>query len=775
MWLNWLPWRYIVRRAARARGFVDPITVLSHLHRFAQPSEVAAPLELLRAGVVFHARGLMNTSAIQHNLDWIWPYWAERQFDPHDVSFIPRAFSITHVNLTHRNWTAVGLPDLDYLPIVDPRGLVTPYWDGWSLDAWIVPAEGDALLPSQRGEVHQRLSWDDPQHLAVVTDAAQDGLRLESQVLVSLENGHPMCLQQVTGWSNRKAWLVVTLRPYNPEGVSFVHEVALQSDRRAWQVDGLRSVRFDQPVERNCLSTYRAGDIYARLPRAADARSITCDVGMCTAAALFEMTPGEARKVTVRVPLEADVTARMPVTSAPLIPGWSDALAGHCEATLPDAHWQFLYDAAVRTLVLHSPLDVYPGPYTYKRFWFRDAALILHAMLCVGLTPRARRVLDRFSLRQTHAGYFLSQEGEWDSNGEALWILDRYGQLTGTPPSPAWRMAIDRGAQWIEQKLLSESLDSPHAGLMPAGFSAEHLGANDFYYWDDFWSVAGLRSAAAMLAQYGDAPVAARLRARAERLMASIDRSIEVTAEHRGSVGIAASPHRRLDAGAIGSLAASYPLELWPPRDQRMLATVEFLLKNCFFEGGFFQDMIHSGINAYLTLHVAQVLLRAGDARYLELVETVADLASPTGQWPEAIHPRTKGGCMGDGHHVWAAAEWIMMVRNCFLREDDYDDRLVLASGIPSHWLEQPEAISFGPAPTRWGTVTVTLSPHGNRWQLRWQANWRGEPPTVHVALPGYRAVAEERSSNCVMLEPWQANASTMAEASSWSGSGAIQ
>ena len=138
MWLKWLPWRYIVRRVARAHDFLDPVSILSHLHRFAQPSEVAEPIELLRAGVVFHARGLMNTRAIQHNLDWIWPYWVERQFEPKDCSFIPRAFSITHVNLTHRNWTAVGLPDYEEMPIVDPRGLVTPFMDSWSLDGWIV-------------------------------------------------------------------------------------------------------------------------------------------------------------------------------------------------------------------------------------------------------------------------------------------------------------------------------------------------------------------------------------------------------------------------------------------------------------------------------------------------------------------------------------------------------------------------------------------------------------------------------------------------------------
>ena len=80
-----------------------------------------------------------------------------------------------------------------------------------------------------------------------------------------------------------------------------------------------------------------------------------------------------------------------------------------------------LTNAALRTLVLHSPHDVYPGPYTYKRFWFRDAALILNAMLGAGMIERSERTLEGFAARQTRNGYFLSQEGEWDSNGEALW------------------------------------------------------------------------------------------------------------------------------------------------------------------------------------------------------------------------------------------------------------------------------------------------------------------------------------------------------------------
>src|SRR6187455_1209066 len=158
--LGWLPWQNLVGRVARGYGFIDPGSVLQRLRRFAKPSEVGEPIELLRAGVVFHARGLINTRAIQFNLDWVWPYWVEQQFNPNSESFIPRAFSFSHINLTHRNWTAVGLPDVPHYSIVDPRGLVTPFFDGWSLDVWIVGA-GQPLLPSKSRNAAQQLETGD--------------------------------------------------------------------------------------------------------------------------------------------------------------------------------------------------------------------------------------------------------------------------------------------------------------------------------------------------------------------------------------------------------------------------------------------------------------------------------------------------------------------------------------------------------------------------------------------------------------------------------------
>ncbi len=741
-WLRWLPWRFVIRRAARSQGFLDPIELLARLRNFAQPSEVGEPVELLRAGVVFHARGLINSKVIQHNLDWVWPYWIERQFDPRDESFVPRSFSISHINLTHRNWTALGHPDCEALPLVDPRGLLTPLYDGWSLDAWIVADDGASLLPSRARDCEQVQEMD--AGLAISTRTRADGLALATRARVSIEAGKPVCELDIEAGGAGPGWLVLALRPCNSEGVSFIHEVSLDADRRGWRVDGRQRVVFSEPAARHHVSDYRDGDVFIHLADKTDEARGECDLGLATAAAMFPLDA--AGKASLRVEIPLAERAGSAVADA-----WGKLRRQACRLDCPEPHYRFLYDAAVTSLILHSPDEVYPGPYTYKRFWFRDAAFIIHALLCVGLDERAERALARFPERQTALGYFRSQEGEWDANGEVLWILRRFERLTGRKLGADWRRPIRRGARWILRKRLPDDLDAPHAGLLPAGFSAEHLGPNDYYYWDDFWCIAGLRAASELLAA-SDPRDAAEFRDEAEAFAAAVDRSLATCAERVGRPGMPASPYRRLDAGAIGSITLGYPLAACAPDDPRLLDCVEFLLARCFVDGAFFQDMIHSGLNAYLTLQVAQVLLRADDPRYLELMDAVAALASPTGQWPEAIHPRTGGGCMGDGHHVWAAAEWALMLRNCFVREEG--ERLVLCSGVPARWLEQDAPVRFGPAPTDHGPLSITLTPlDGGAVRLDWDADWRDAAPEIEIRLPGFDSVAVDPASGGIELQ----------------------
>ena len=743
-WMKWLPWRFLIRRLAQAHGFIDPMMVLARLHRFGQPAEVTEPIELLRSGVVFHARGLINSRIIQHNLDWLWPYWVGRQFDPADPAFVPRAFSITHINLTHRNWTAVGWPDCDELPIVDPRGLLTPWHDGWSIDGWVITDDGRRLFPARATDSQQRLEFDEG--LSVVTDTRLDGLSLRSRATVRPVDGIPTCHLDFTAISDQPGWLAIALRPYNPEGVSFIHRITLDEFRHSWRVDDSERIDFTEPVERHQISDYHAGDVSQLLHDSEESETGECSLGMATAAALYRLKPAQSRQIGVRIPLSTSRTDGY---------GWRDALAGQCRISTADDRVNFLYEAAVRSLVLHSPGDVYPGPSTYKRFWFRDAAFIIHALMCAGLMDRAERAIDRFPARQSNRGYFHSQEGEWDSNGQALWTMQRFCDMNDCAPKAAWTSSIASGARWIVGKRVSEKLDVAHAGLLPAGFSAEHLGPNDCYYWDDFWGVAGLEAASELCTRGGDVERGHEFSAEAEAFRSAVDRNLAQAARRLGRIAMPASPYRRMDAGAIGSIVAGYPLQLCRPDDPWLLGTVDYLMEKCFHRGGFFQDMIHSGINPYLTLHIAQVLLRAGDARCHDLISTVADLASPTGQWPEAIHPRTLGGCMGDGQHVWAAAEWLLMIRNCFVREEG--DSLILGSGVTEDWLRDGGTVQFGPAPTSFGPVTIEIESSGTgssrKVRVTWDGDWHLAPERIDIRLPGMQRTCASLNEETATLQ----------------------
>jgi len=753
MWLNWLPWKYIVRYVARKKGFIDPIALLARINAVAQPAQTMAPVELLRAGAVLHARGFMNNNVIQHNLDWVWPYWVERQFDPGDPAFIPRAFSMTHINLTQRNWTAVGYPGCAETPVVDARGLVMPFFDSWSLEGWFVPVAGEALLPSRAKAAKQWLEYEP--NLKVITETAWEGSRLTSTSEVIGTSTGPRLRVTLHLKAGRPGALVACLRPYNAEGVSFVNDLAVTPDAQGWDVNGKPAVRFSRRPDTNLLSTYHEGDVYAALHAggqgsAVSRERVACEVGMATGAAVYHAYAGDEIEVQMEVALGKDSmdstrddSANLPPNIPPTIPreddlaekAWSEALAESIPFSVGGTkkRFGFFYHAATRTTVLLSPREIFAGPYTYKRFWYRDAAIIVHAIMCAGHKRIAKRALDFFLQGQTRTGYFKSQEGEWDSNGQVLWAFGRYGRLFNESPDASWVEAARKAVLWIERKRAAAPAGERQDGLMPAGFSAEHLGPNDHYYWDDFWTIGGLRLAAEMLRAAGDSRTAETAAREAEALAKAVEVSLALTAARYGASGMPASPHRRPDSGAVGSLAVAFPLQLWPAGDPRIAATTDYLCRNCLIYDAFYHDISHSGINPYLSLHIAQSLLRDGDVRFAPLMEAIAALASDTGQWPEAIHPQLRTGCMGDGQHAWAAAEWLMMIRNCFVFEEEYENRVVIAAGITPDWCDPETPARFGPAPTRFGSVTVSLERRGEDLKLNWAADWFGAAPEIEI------------------------------------------
>ena len=726
----------------------DIVRHLSTFQRLGETVEVELPGELLPVGARTVFRAVRTRAAAQLGSGWVWPSWLERQLDPTSPAFVPRGHLPVLTNVTQRNWTMVGTVGSTREAIVDPCGLVTPWFDGWSLDWW-VGAEDRWHFPSRDAGVRQRLVDSTPVvetaarvpggdvvHRAYAVPGAED------LVVVEIENRTPTPVA-----------IAVAIRPYNPEGLAIVERIDVHD--RTVSVDGRPALFLPKPPPRVAASTFHAGDCAATVVRGEAGtvfpHPLRCDVGLAQAAFLFPLPHTAVLRVAMPLAHERRTRSRglarrrarrdapperdLP-TSAAVAQGWQAHTRRGARFDLPPGRLADAFEANRRFLLLfHDGDEITPGPFTYHRFWFRDAAYMLAAMDRLGFHKETAQVIAHFPERQRLDGFFFSQRQEWDGNGAALWAMAEHWRLTRDTACIDGE-AVGKAVRWIERKRHSKRRrrDASVQRLMPASISAEHLGPFDYYYWDDFWSWQGLRDGAVLLAALGRSGEAAAAADAAAAMGADVERSLSLVAASLGTEAMPAGPRRRLDPGVIGSLVACSPLRLMAGDDPRVLATAEVVRERFCVGPAFYQAISHTGLGTYLTLQLASVELEAGDRRCLERLQWMLTAATDTFTWPEAIHPQLRGGCMGDGHHGWAAADFVSFVRNLLVRE--VPGGLALCSMLPDAWLGQ--ALEVHDAPTHAGVLSFALRWHDDRpallWDLRTHDDTAGD---VTITAPG--------------------------------------
>lgn len=734
---------------------LDYLIASSQVGRQAE-TRLPFPAELIPIGARLVLRGWHNNKFLPTNRDWILPYWAERQFDPTDVSFIPRGFNLYTMNYTHRDWTMIGNPARAREAVVDPRGWVTPWFDGWSLDVWL-QVEGQLYAPSRlaEAEIEQSLYENLP---IVVTIFRAGDLRVRLEAFAVEQDANEFVVEQITlenlSRTTQQATLYLAVRPLNPEGVSLIKDIEFVAPAGRPQASPLQilinhapGVFLPQPDAVAC-SNFEGGDVALALPNLNGKTKIACDAGLANAVAAYriELDAGTSQTLTARMPMtceeidEAEIlNSKFPPLNSQTglrdqtISTWREQMSRGMKIRLPDEKLQAAFDAnKAYLLLLHDGDTITPGPWTYHQFWLRDAAYLLNALDKLGYHAQAQQIIEKIPRRLQKDGYLQATEGEWDSNGAALWSMVEHACLTGNRELLArhyWSML--RMASWINSKRqktknVKRKADcQPHFGLLPPGPSAEHLGPSDYFYWDDFWGLAGLRAMTQTAEWFAQKSDAEKLRANYEAFRADIDASLARVAQRTGRAAMPASPYRRLDAGMIGNLAASYPLRLFDARDPRIVDTIAALKEFAWLEDAYFNHVGHSAFGTYLSLHVAQCLLLQRDPAAWQIIDWVVRHTSPTFTWAEGIHPITRHGNMGDGHHGWALADFLLIVRNLLLFEET--DHLVLTPIMPAEWTAEMNVIKVEDAPTYFGNVSFTMAFGERTATLVINANWRDD------------------------------------------------
>jgi hypothetical protein len=101
--------------------------------------------------------------------------------------------------------------------------------------------------------------------LAVVTTSRSGELELEHSAAVTVDHGDPTVTIHVSASSPRGGALVVSVRPYNPEGVQFIDRIKTWESRDGWTINGEIDISLSQPADRLLASTYAQGDVFSLL------------------------------------------------------------------------------------------------------------------------------------------------------------------------------------------------------------------------------------------------------------------------------------------------------------------------------------------------------------------------------------------------------------------------------------------------------------------------------------------------------------------------------
>ncbi|HEX5200876.1 hypothetical protein ACFQS1_26380 [Paractinoplanes rhizophilus] len=504
------------------------------------------------------------------------------------------------------------------------------------------------------------------------------------------------------------------------------------------------------------------GSEQARDPRA----------GLCSAAFLwpFDVTGGQEFTLDLWLPVDdfrdasdfADLTAQPAGTfEAANAAFWRQKLdRSGMQATLPPVvrHlWQQYRSCRADLLILADDGAIHPGPTIYDSFWIRDSSVEAIACSLAGDDGLAGAQLGRHHLEvfQTGTGRigpasaygFFGGEHErdaqeWDANGEALWAFGRFDRIQGSAAAFGakvyWPYVL-QGARWIRD---NRSAD----GIMLSGWSAEHIGdRNQPHYWDDLWSLAGLYEAARIAERIGAAEVA-ELWAAFDSLKAATAASIRWVLTQQSNDGqwetyVPSGPggDRGLYSTIIGAVAYFHPTrlhygaKLGDDLDLAFRLTLDTIWAH-FVQGGFRHDKSWQAYGPYLTMQLAHAFLLIGDLDRMDaLLGWVIGNAAyakvsrypgaadewqvTTGTWNEQhAYPVASDFTempfrvwyMGDMPHGWAAAEFMLLLREMLFFEAGEDDarELYIAPGVLPRWLrgDGGHSVTVADAATTYGT-----------------------------------------------------------------------
>ena len=701
---------------------------LESILNMGKKSEVTFPKELIPLNLEVLIKGLLTSRVFEVNSNWVFPFWVEEQLNPKSDVFIPRGANIFAINTTYRNWTILGSIESDEKGVIDLKGMISPKENFPSLDIFI-QYNNEYFFPS-RNKIEQTV--DD---LTGIIKTFYNGSDFEYNFeTFSSEKDKGIFLKY--NFKSKKSGLyrfLFLIRPFNPESFIPIFDIEIKDNKvfansSSFLIPLTKDYKFILFDDETDINDFKVNE----------KNRITSKYGLSTGGIYYELNlnENEEKNFELFLPQEENysIDLNFDKSKDDKIFFMKKERENELIIDVPDDNINRIFNS--NKIYLKSLINseyITPGPLTYKKFWFRDSAYMIPALMKIGDLKRAEKIIEYFKKKIKRDGYFQSQVGEWDSNGQAIFTMAEYYRYTKDKEFlNEFYPYIKKGAEWIERKR-KKYVDS--YGLLPSSFSAEHFGPNDLYYYDDYFGLKGLLDASSLANEIGNKNDSENFLKYYLEFKIDVRKAIDKDQKRLNKKICVGAFGRNIDASIIATFTSIFPLNLDLLSKDEIMNSYEELRKRFFVNNCFYQNITHSGINLYLTLEIAEALLYLNkEKEATNLFDSVISLLTKTYTGPEAINPKSLGGCEGDGHHGWLVAELIHFIRNSLLFEKE--NGVVILSGSRKEWFKDGDKILFNNGVTYFGNISFEVNVKENIIDIEFLVEINENIKDIYIYLP---------------------------------------
>ena len=514
---------------------------------------------------------------------------------------------------------------------------------------------------------------------------------------------------------------------YQQPGAEFRPDSSYSVKANAFLRDAAAVYFFPTEPEPQLTPTYR--NYYNRIPvhvaEAASPRNVELrvlpDTPVATAEYALDIPAGADRSLDFKMPLipvaadnaefEAVRRAGFDDRHAEVLSFWRAMLAHGMQIVTPETKVNdtFQYSLVNGLLSLNKIGDDYiqtVNQLQYHRFYLRDSADFVRMYDTTGYSELAGHIIDFFASRQRADGLFLSQPGQYDGWGEALWSYGEHYRMTrdksfATQVYPRVLRAVD----WVEKAIAGDPMHIiPPTDIRDNEYIPGHLTGYNFLALD------GLQASELLAHDLGHSQDEQRFREDEEELRKNfMSRLDQVTAKTGGYI----PPALDGDMGGAdwGNLLSLIPEQQLSAFDPRVSATLHATQAR-YEEGVMTYRQPDQGtyLHHYLTIKNTLSELIRGDQEQAirEFYAVLVHTSSTHAGFEYSIRPWGDRDFSGNlAPHGWFAAEYRNLLRNMMVREEG--DNLHLLSAVSPEWIGSGKSLRVNKAETYFGTVGFNL------------------------------------------------------------------